>query len=107
MRGVPAFVRVLIAACARRVPDDKAAGVGSWSAPGASLTVAQDGTVRVRRACDGATATVDAPLQPFDGDDFRVGTGPFSTSVVVGAPPRFVDGQRRMSADGVELARSP
>jgi hypothetical protein len=101
-----AIALVMLTACAQAVPADKAVYVGTWSGPGFSLLITQDGTVRYRRLRDGASTTVSGPLQSFEGSDFRVGVGPFATTFVVSEPPRRVDGQWRMTVDGVELRRS-
>ena len=102
-----ALALLLFAACTRPVPNEKVAYVGTWSAPGFSLLILQDGSVRYRRLRNGATTRVSGPLQRFDGADFRVGIGPFATTFVVSAPPRRVDGEWRMTVDGVDLIRSP
>ena len=106
-RGVLAVALMLIAACTRPVPDEKFAYVGRWSAPDFSLLITRDGSVQYRRVRNGATTTINGPLQRFDGADFRVGIGPFATTFIVSAPPRPLDGQWRMTVDGIELVRSP
>jgi hypothetical protein len=58
------------------------------------------------RLSNGASPTVGGTLQRFEGTDFRVGIGPPATTYVVSAPPRRIDGEWRMTVDGVELRRS-
>lgn len=104
--AVFAVALAFVTACTPAVPAAKAAYVGTWSAPGFDLLITQDGSVRYRRLRNGASTTINGPLQRFDGADFRVGIGPFATTFVVSAPPRRIDGEWRMTVDGVELRRS-
>jgi hypothetical protein len=58
-----------------------------------------------RRGGGGSTTSVKAPIQRFEGNNFVVGVGPFSTTFVVSRPP-YLDGSVwKMVVDGVELVR--
>jgi hypothetical protein len=98
---------MLLAACANPVPAEKAAYVGHWTAPGMSLSITQDGSVDYRRVKGGVTTTINAPLKKFEGDNFVVGIGLWTTTFVVSSPPREEVGRWKMTVDGVEVTRAP
>lgn len=100
------LLALLLTACGKPVPADKAAYVGYWQGPGMALQIAQDGSVNYKRVKGAQTTTINAPLQGFKGDNFDVGVGSLVTTFVVGTPPHEVNGQRRMVVDGVELTRT-
>ena len=96
-----------LAACGKPVPADKAAFVGEWQRPEMYLLITQDGSVKYKRLKGGASVSVEGPLQGFEGDGFKVGVGPMSTSFRVDKPPHQTpDGAWRMTVDGVELTRT-
>lgn len=97
---------MLLAACANPVPLEKSAYVGYWTAPGMSLLITQDGSVDYRRVKGGVTTTVNAPLKTFEGDNFVVGIGLWTTTFVVSSPPREEAGRWKMTVDGVEVSRA-
>ena len=98
-------VLLLLAACANPVPPEKAAYVGDWSAPGMNLLITQDGSVAYKRIKGGVTTSVNAPLKKFEGDNFVVGIGMWTTTFVVSKPPGQDAGRWKMTVDGVELTR--
>ena len=100
-----ALAAILLSACAKPVPTERAAWIGHWKGADFDLRIEAGGQVHYRRVRSGRTTTVDAPLQGFDGNDFRVGVGSFATTFVVDTPPRYVDGRWTMTVDGVELRR--
>lgn len=108
-RGVWAMLcaLMLLAACANPVPAEKAAYVGHWTAPGMSLSITQDGSVDYRRVKGGVTTTISAPLKKFEGDNFVVGIGLWTTTFVVSSPPREEAERWKMTVDGVEVTRAP
>jgi len=97
---------LLLAACAVPVPPEKSAYVGEWAAPGMSLLITQDGSVTYKRIKGGATTTINAPLKKFEGDNFVVGIGLWTTTFVVSKPPGEEAGRWKMTVDGVELIRT-
>lgn len=97
---------VFLVACANPVPPEKAAYVGDWSAPGMSLLITQDGSVSYKRIKGSVTTSINAPLKKFEGDNFVVGIGMWTTTFVVSKPPRLDAGRWKMTVDGVELTRS-
>jgi hypothetical protein len=105
-RTVALFVfALLLAACGVAVPADKAAYVGQWNAEGMSLLITRDGSIQYNRLRKGAKTSINGPLKGFVGEDFEVGIGPMTTTFKVATPPHQVDGQWRMTVDGVELTR--
>jgi hypothetical protein len=96
----------LLAACAQPVSPEKAAYAGEWKAKDMYLLITAEGNVTYRRQKGAASTSIDAPLQGFDGDDFRVGVGLLRTTFVVSRPPYRHGGQWKMVVDGVELTRS-
>ena len=101
-----AVMALWLAACANPVPPNKASYVGQWDAPGMRLLILQDGSVSYNRIKGGVTTTINAPLKHFEGDNFVVGIGLWTTTFVVSQPPREVAGQWKMTVDGVELIRT-
>jgi hypothetical protein len=100
------FAAVLaLAGCSEPIPPDRIAYAGEWRAANVILLVTPEGRVEYEKRGSGATVSVKAPIQRFEGDDFVVGVGPFNTRFVVSKPPHLVDGQYRMVVDGIELTR--
>jgi hypothetical protein len=107
--GAPFLILLLVflAACSTPVPTDKSAYVGQWTAKDRSLLITQDGRVEYeRKGAEGkGNVSIKAPIQEFDGNDFKVGIGIFTTRFVVSRPP-FHDGAVwKMVVDGVELTK--
>lgn len=98
---------LMLASCANPVPPEKSAYVGHWEAPGMSLLITQDGQVVYWRKKGSTTSEINAPLKKFDGDNFVVGVGLWTTTFVVSKPPREESGRWKMTVDGVELLRRP
>lgn len=107
MKSMPVFLlSLLLAACGKPLPPEKADYVGYWQGPGMALQITSDGHVRYKRVKGSQTTSIDAPLQGFAGDNFDVGVGSLVTTFVVSTPPHEVNGQQRMVVDGVELTRT-
>jgi hypothetical protein len=87
------------------VPTVKSAYVGDWRAQNMRLAISREGHVSYVRVDEGRKTTINLPIQRFEGDDFIVGFGPFSTRFVVSKPPRLDAGRWKMTVDGVELVR--
>lgn len=104
--GLLLWIALLLSACANPLPPEKSAYAGQWDAPGMSLLVTQDGSVAYKRIRGGATTSVSAPLQKFDGDNFVVGIGLWTTTFVVSKPPTEEAGRWTMTVDGVTLTRA-
>ncbi len=99
-------VLLMLTACANPVPPEKSAYVGQWHAPGMSLLITQDGSVAYHRIKGGVTTTINAPLKKFEGDNFVVGIGLWTTTFVVSRPPHEEAGRWKMTVDGVDLTRT-
>ena len=97
---------LLLAACGKPVPPEKAAYVGEWQSPSMYLLITQDGSVRYKRLKGGGTVSIEGPLKEFQGDNFVAGVGPMSTVFVVRKPP-YKDGDKwKMVVDDMELTRT-
>jgi hypothetical protein len=109
MRAIAAALAafaLLVAGCSEPVPAAKVAYAGEWRAPQMRLLITPDGRCEYNRRHEGGNSTsINAPIQRFEGDNFVVGVGPFSTTFVVSRPPHLDDGQWKMTVDGVELTR--
>ena len=96
----------LLAGCGEPIPHDKSAYAGEWRGREMRLLITPDGRCEyARRHQGGASTKISAPIQRFEGDNFVVGVGPFSTTFVVARPPHLADGRWKMVVDGVELTR--
>lgn len=99
---------VLLSACSKPLPADRADYAGDWRAPEMRLVISSGGRVDYRRAAGaGAATTVQAPIQKFEGNDFIAGLAFFNTRFVVSKPPALQNGVWKMTVDGVELTRMP
>lgn len=96
---------LLLAACAKPLPPDKAAYAGEWDAPTMTLLITSRGSVRYKRVEGNRSTSINAPLKAFVGDDFVIGVGPANTTFKVSVPPHQEHGQWKMTVDGVELTR--
>lgn len=110
MRVVLALlVALLLAACSGQpLPADKLGYAGEWQSETVQLVITPDGNVHYRRVekDPNVNVSIDAPIKKFEGNDFIVGMGPFTTRFVVSRPPAFVDGKYKMTVDGRELVRT-
>ncbi len=103
---LPLLLVLLLAACARPVPPEKAAYVGAWSGQDMSLIITREGRVSYHRVKGKRSVSIDAPLKEFAGDDFKAGIPLFETTFKVSVPPHREGGTWKMVVDGVELTRS-
>jgi hypothetical protein len=105
----PLFAVILaclfLCACANPLPPDRLQYAGDWQSPEMRLLILADGTVSYKRLKQGATVSVNGPLQRFEGDNFVVGIWSLTTTFVVSRPPYEENGQWKMVVDGVELTR--
>ncbi len=100
------LLALMLSACGKPVPPDRAEYVGEWQGQSMVLLITQDGSVHYKRLKGGVSTSIKAPLKRFDGDDFVVGIGPMSTVFTVSKPP-YHDGEVwKMVVDGVELTRT-
>jgi hypothetical protein len=95
----------LLTGCGQPLPQDKLAYAGEWRGAGMWLLITPEGRCEYERRTGSGTRSIQAPVQRFEGDNFVVGLGPMSTTFVVSSPPRLVEGQWKMTVDGVELTR--
>ena len=108
--GSPSCIALLalLCGCGQPVPADKASYVGEWQAKQQAmyLLITQEGSITYKRVSGRSTTSIEAPLKAFEGDDFHVGVGPFTTRFVVAAPPYQDQDGWKMVVDGVELVRA-
>lgn len=100
-----ASLALFLAACAEPVPEARASYVGDWRAPNMRLLITPEGHVAYERRDGSTSKSINAPIKGFEGDNFSVGVGPFSTTFVVSRPPHLENGVWKMTVDGVELVR--
>jgi hypothetical protein len=101
------FIAALVlAACGEPIPQARLAYAGDWRAKEMRLVITPAGYCEYSRRRDGGNSTqINAPIQRFEGDNFVVGIGLFTTTFVVSRPPHLDAGQWKMTVDGVELTR--
>ena len=98
---------LLLAGCSGQpLPPDRLDYAGQWESDTVLLVISPEGAVHYRRHEGNSKVNIDAPIKAFEGDDFVVGVGPFTTKFAVSKRPRLVDGQWRMTVDGRELTRT-
>jgi hypothetical protein len=95
----------VLTGCSESVPPEKTSYVGEWKDVTMQLLITRDGSVKYERVKGSTTTRVSGPLKGFEGNDFEVGFGPFSTTFVVSKPPYREGGGWRMVVDDVELVK--
>lgn len=100
-----AILAILLASCAEPIPPDRIGYAGEWQGENVLLVIMPTGELHYRRQEGNTKVSIDAPIKKFEGDDFVVGFGPFTTTFKVSKPPQLVDGKYRMTVDGRELVR--
>ncbi len=96
---------LLISACkAQPLPPDKADYAGHWRAAGVDLVILPEGRVEYKKREGKGTVEVSGPIG-FKGDDFVVAVMVVKTAFKVSEPPHEVDGEWKMTVDGIELTR--
>ena len=93
-----------LAACTQPLPVDKRDYVGHWQGDGVRLVIQADGQARYERVKDNRRTSITGPAHSFSTHGFKVGIGPLSASFKVDSPPTPLDGNWRMTVDGVVLA---
>lgn len=106
-RAAAATLLAALAACSKPIPPERSAYVGDWRGPQMALLITQEGRVDYKRQEGATSKQVSGPLQEFEGDNFKVGVGPISTTFVVTAPPHVDGGRTVMTVDGVQLEKQP
>lgn len=104
--GCAAAAALVLSACGKPVPAEKAAYVGEWRSQNMALAISQDGRVAYKRVSGSASTSVDGPLQRFEGDNFVVGVAFLSTTFAVSKAPYQDGGRWKMVVDGVELTKA-
>jgi hypothetical protein len=102
---IAALALVLAACSGEPLPANRLGYAGEWHAETVRLLITPDGNVHYRRQEPGVNVSIDAPIKKFEGDDFLVGMGPFTTRFKVSKPPQLKDGKYTMTVDGRELVR--
>jgi hypothetical protein len=97
---------ILLVACARPLPAERAAYAGVWRGGPMVLVILSEGRVSYRRKEDNWSTSVNAPIKEFNGDDFIVGAGFMSTKFVVSSAPHEDRGVWQMTVDGVVVTRT-
>ena len=83
---VALLLALLLSACSEPLPVEKMNYAGEWQSNQMGLLILPDGTVAYKRLQNGGMTSVNGPLKEFDGNDFLVGIGPFSTTFEVSEP---------------------
>jgi hypothetical protein len=97
---------VLLVACAKPLPAERAAYAGVWRGGPMVLVIQREGRVSYRRKEANRSTSVNAPIKEFTGDDFIVGVGFMNTQFVVSSAPHEERGVWQMTVDGVVVTRT-
>ena len=88
------------------VPQDKLDYVGYWKSSEMELSISKGGRVEYKRYSGGASKSISAPIQKFEGNNFVVGALGINTTFVVSVTPhQDSTGIWKMTVDGVEVTR--
>lgn len=106
-RALALFVAAiaLLAACAKPVPAEHRALVGTWEGQGMLLEIAGDGRLAYRRNKAGGNVSLEAPIQEIGPGRITAGVGPLTTEFKLDRAPRLENGAWTMTVDGVVLYR--
>ncbi|WP_053062477.1 hypothetical protein [Photobacterium aquae] len=99
------FSIIMLVGCSKPLPSDKWSYIGEWVSDDMYLLILPDGSVSYERVKEGASTSINAPLQEFIGDDFTVGFGFLNTKFIVYSPPYESGGEWFMVVDGVKLVK--
>lgn len=109
MQLKPALVFVtvilLLSACGSSLPEERLDYAGRWLGEEMALYIQRDGQLSYKRIKGSHTTSINAPIREFDGDDFIVGIWFMTTRFEVQQPPQEIDGEWKMTVDGVELTK--
>lgn len=106
LRGALALLLLMaLAACTQPVPVDKRDYIGHWQGEGVLLVIRADGHADYARVRDSRRTSIEGPAHSFTTRGFKIGIGPLSANFRVQSPPKEVDGDWRMTVDGVVLTR--
>jgi predicted secreted protein len=105
MRIAAVLALCLLLGCGEPLPADKSAYAGEWRSEKVWLLITKEGHVQYERQDGNKKISINAPIKAFDGNNFSVGVGMFSTTFVVSRPPHQVGNVWKMTVDGVELVR--
>lgn len=104
-----ACTALLLAACAKPLPVDKAAYAGQWQDDqqdvDVRLWITKEGSLKYTWSKPGLNKNLEAPIQEFQGNNFVAGIGPLKTTFTVSEPPHRVGDHWTMVVDGVRLNR--
>lgn len=92
--------------CSDPVSKDPGDYAGEWTSPKMYLLITPGGMVTYKRIKQGGRVSLTGTLKGFNGHDFIVRYGLFSTTFEVSVPPHEKDGEWHMVVDGVDLVRS-
>jgi len=106
VKKIAALAVLLLAACAKPLPPDKASYAGEWQSPAMYLLITKDGSLRYKRLKGGASVSVEAPIKEFQGNNIVAGVGPMATTFVVSKTPYQDGGKWKMVVDDEELTRT-
>ena len=101
------FIACAILSCSKPIPAEKSSYIGEWQSAIMGILITQDDKVSYKLIENGITKSVEGPIKAFDGDNFEVGIGPFTTIFVVTVPPHQQDNDWKMTVDGVDLTKNP
>lgn len=99
---------MLLIACAKQLPAEKKAFVGTWISADSSvhITITLDGYIDYHNDLPGQISIVSAPIKSFNIEGFDTGIGPLSTTFKVNQPPRQDrQGHWYMIVNGYTLAK--
>ncbi len=103
--GVITVILLVVMGCGQPLPDNKLDYAGEWQSAEMGILIEPDGTVTYKRLTDMGATSVNGSIQGFQGDDFVVGLGPFTTTFTVSETPNYQHGEWHMVIDGVRLIR--
>lgn len=97
-----------LAGCGQsRLPAEKAAYAGDWSAPGAQLRITPGGDVKYREKTPSGELRLDGVVKSFDASGFVAGPASASARFEIQSAPERLGAKWRMRVNGREFWREP
>ena len=96
---------LLLQGCDNPLPPSKMSFEGVWRSENMAIMITRQGQVSYKKQDGNVSTSINGPIKQFTKDGFTVGFAFLTSEFVVNKKPLEVEGQWKMTIDGVELIR--